>query len=194
MKKIVILLLVLFAAFKLYQYYNGKFSKPEPPRIQTQSPETQTSMRVTSSAFENNQAIPGLYSCDGQNVNPPLSFLDVPSSAVSLVLIMEDPDVPQNIRPDRLFVHWVVFNVQTTAAGFNQDQAPPGILGNNSAGKAAYTGPCPPKGEHRYFFKLYALDIMLNLSQGATKEQVVAAMQGHILAQAELLGRFERNR
>lgn len=149
-------------------------------------------MNITSSAFLNNQEIPKVYSCDGENINPPLEFIDVPEDAKSLVLIMDDPDVSKNLKPDGMFDHWVVFNIPPEINSMDEGEEPMGVVGQNSAGGAGYTGPCPPDRKHRYFFKLFALDSLLSLSSEATKKDVEKAMEGHVLEKAELMGVYER--
>ncbi|MDE3046296.1 MAG: YbhB/YbcL family Raf kinase inhibitor-like protein [Verrucomicrobiota bacterium] len=149
-------------------------------------------MHLTSSAFPAEGKIPSLYTCEGKNINPPLEFHDVPAAAKALVLLMDDPDVPRDRRPDGMWDHWVVFNIPPATRSIAEHTPPPGIQGANTDGKNSYYGPCPPDREHRYFFKLYALDTLLHLAPGATKKQVEHAMQGHILAQAELMGRYEK--
>lgn len=147
-------------------------------------------MQITSDAFKTGTFIPSLYTCEGKNSHPPLKFHNVPKEAKTLVLIMDDPDVPASIRPERMYDHWIVFNIPSTTQGI--DEEIPGVEGRNTGGKNGYTGPCPPFGCHRYFFKLYALDTALKLAAGATKPEVEKAMEGHILAQAELMGRYEK--
>ncbi len=149
-------------------------------------------MQLTSSAFAEKQSIPVRYSRGGDNTNPPLSIHDVPPEAKSLVLIMYDPDVPTDLRPDGNFDHWVVFNIPPQTIEITEAQNPPGMLGVNTRGESSYTGPNPPYGEHRYFFKLYALDILLDLPAGANRQHVEFAMQGHILAEAELIGKYKK--
>lgn len=145
-------------------------------------------MKLASSAFEHQQQIPDKYTCKGANVNPPLQFLEVPEQAKSLVLILDDPDAPVG-----LWVHWVVFNMDPQTLGIEEDRKPShGIQGMTSFGNTHYGGPCPPSGTHRYFFKLYALDTLLNLTESADKEAVEKAMQGHILDQAELIGLYSK--
>ncbi len=152
-------------------------------------------LSITSSAFSENGSIPEKYTCDSENVNPPLSISGVPPGAQSLTLIMDDPDIPQAVK-DRMhidvFDHWVVFNIPPDTNGITASSTPPGVQGANSIGKAEYTGPCPPDREHRYFFKLYALDVMLPLSSGASPATVEQAMQGHIMESAELVGLYNR--
>lgn len=151
-------------------------------------------MRVTSRAFADGERIPTQFSCEGQDMNPPLSFHEVPSEAKSLVLIMDDPDVPEFVRKDRMWDHWVVFNIPASVTEVKENSQPPGVAGKNTSGGLNYQGPCPPDREHRYFFKLYALDQELFLKEGATKKEVEVAMEGHILAKAELMGRYTHNR
>lgn len=154
-----------------------------------------TSMEITSTAFTDGGLIPQKYTCNGDNVNPPLTFSGVPSQSVSLVLLMDDPDVPTDLRPDGNFDHWVAFNIPPKKAGIAEGTNPgQSIIGKNSRGENAYTGPCPPDREHRYFFKLYALDIKLDLDRNATKQDVLNAMEGHIDDQAVLMGRYDQPR
>lgn len=147
-------------------------------------------MQLTSSAFHSNGSIPPKHTCDGEDVSPELFFAHVPAEAQSLVLIMDDPDVPRHLRADGMWDHWVVFNIPPHTTHISENTNPHGTLGKNSWGDNRYQGPAPPDREHRYFFKLYALDTKLSLPQGATKHAVEQAMQGHILAQAELMGRY----
>ncbi len=152
-------------------------------------------MKLTSPAFEHNGKIPSRYTCDGANVNPPLKIEDIPSTAKSMVLIMDDPDIPQLVKDKygiQVWDHWVVFNIPSATKEFIEGQVPSGIQGKNTGGKNAYGGPCPPDREHRYFFKLYALDTLLNLPAGVTKAEVEKAMEGRILAKIELVGRYKR--
>ncbi len=152
-------------------------------------------MQLTSTAFEHAGKIPGKYTCDEDNTNPPLVIGGVPANAKSLALIMDDPDIPNFVKERNnieVWDHWIVFNIPPDTKELAEGQRPPGIQGKNTGGKNAYSGPCPPDREHRYFFKLYALDTMLNLPEGISKKQVEEAMQGHIIAQVELMGRYER--
>ncbi|MBI2087034.1 MAG: YbhB/YbcL family Raf kinase inhibitor-like protein [Candidatus Zambryskibacteria bacterium] len=153
-------------------------------------------MRLSSSAFEHNASIPVKYTCDGEKVtNPPLSISGVPAEAKTLALIMDDPDVPKQLRPDGVFDHWVLFNIPPATQEIPEGGGT-GTPGANTAGGSAYVGPCPPSqyepSEHRYIFKLYALDAVLNIEPGAAKKEVLEAMQNHILAEAELIGRYRR--
>ena len=151
------------------------------------------SLQLTSDAFVNGQSIPAKYSCIGKNISPALTWTEPPAGTQSFALIMDDPDAP-----GRTWVHWVLFNIPAGARSLQEDLPITGknvdpnaiYVGNNSSGATAYQGPCPPSGTHRYFFKLYALDTVINLLPGATKEQLLYAMDGHILALTELMGSF----
>jgi len=143
------------------------------------------SLNVSSPAFKDKDAIPARYTCQGQNVNPPLAITDIPEGAKSLVLIIEDPDAP-----GATFDHWVVWNIRPV--GLIEENTAPGVQGANSTGKNAYMGPCPPSGSHRYFFKIYALDSMLDLPPGSDKKAVEKAMKDHILGEGKLLGLYEK--
>ncbi|MFO7913857.1 MAG: YbhB/YbcL family Raf kinase inhibitor-like protein [Desulfotignum sp.] len=149
-------------------------------------------MKLTSSAFVQGEKIPSKYTCDGDNVNPPLEITGVPHEAKSLVLIMDDPDVPKNLREDGMWDHWVVFNIPPDTAAIAENSEPSGTAGVGTNGKTGYAGPCPPDREHRYFFKLFALDTQLDLPEKSTKADVENAMPGHVLSHAELMGTYER--
>ena len=150
-------------------------------------------MKLESPVFEHEGIIPAKYTCDGGNINPPLKISEVPEGAKSLVLIMDDPDVPKNLRPDGMWDHWLVWNIPPATMEIPEGQEPAGVVGKNTGGSFGYRGPCPPDREHRYFFKLYALDTMFDLSpETTTKSDLEAAMQKHILSQAELRGRYNR--
>lgn len=145
----------------------------------------------SSSAFGYGQPVPAVYTCKGRDISPPLQWSDLPAGTKSLALIMDDPDAPMGT-----WVHWVIYNIPPTRNGLEeaipaQERLADGSLqGKNSWRRIGYGGPCPPSGTHRYYFRLYALDSTLSLAPGASKEQVLAAMQGHILAQAEWMGTF----
>lgn len=152
-------------------------------------------MKLSSPVFEHNGKIPSKYTCDGFSVNPELRISDAPQDAKSLVLLMDDPDIPGFVKEKfevEVWVHWIVFNIPPDTAIIAEDARSIGIFGKNTRGNNTYGGPCPPDREHRYFFKLYALDTMLLLSEGSSKADVEKAMQGHIIAQTELIGRYER--
>lgn len=149
-------------------------------------------MNLTSPAFTEGGKIPTKYTCEGENINPELNISGVPKNAKTLVLIMDDPDVPEFVRKDRMYDHWVVFNIPPNTTRIPERSQPPGTPGKNTGGGLGYTGPCPPDREHRYFFKLYALGCELTLPKGSTKHDVENAIKGHILAQTQLMGRYEK--
>jgi Raf kinase inhibitor-like YbhB/YbcL family protein len=145
-------------------------------------------MKLTSPAFENNGNIPSKYTCDGEDTSPELVIEGVPENAKSLALIVDDPDAPAGT-----WVHWLAWNIVPDTGKISEGSVPGGVTqGTNDFGKPDYGGPCPPSGTHRYFFKLYALDITLDLPQGVTKQQLEQAMQGHVLEQATLTGLYQR--
>ena len=152
-------------------------------------------MIITSTVFTEGGNIPIQYTCDGVDRSPPLAWSAVPQAAQSLALINDDPDAPMGT-----WVHWVVINIPPAMSGFEEavssdSLAQQGVVeGMTDFGRRGYGGPCPPSGTHRYYFKLYALDTALNLGPEATKKQVESAMQGHILEQAQLMGRYTRRR
>jgi len=153
-------------------------------------------LTLTSSAFKAGGGIPSSYTCEGENLSPPLAWDGVPAGTKSLALVIDDPDAPDPSAPKRVWVHWILYNLPANASGLaeNADKAglPAGAArGVNDAKKTSYGGPCPPIGRHRYFHKLYALDTMLDLAQ-PTKAELEAAMQGHVLAQAELIGTYQK--
>jgi Raf kinase inhibitor-like YbhB/YbcL family protein len=152
------------------------------------------SMKLTSPAFKEGGKIPSKYTCQGENINPELQISGVPSGAKSLALIMYDPDVPEFIRKDKMWDHWVVFNIPPSTTDIPENTQPSGTPGKNTSGKLTYQGPCPPDREHRYFITLYALDTELKLPQGASKKDVENAIQGHIIAQTQLMGKYEMHR
>lgn len=150
-------------------------------------------MRIESSAFPDGGAIPRQFTCDGRDASPSLSWSGAPPGAKSLALICDDPDAPAGV-----WVHWVLFDLPPATA--NLPEAVPttpklasgGVQGKNDFGNIGYGGPCPPGGTHRYEFKLYALDTDIKLPAGATKAQLVKAMEGHVLAEAKLTGKYTR--
>ncbi|MFV2064451.1 MAG: YbhB/YbcL family Raf kinase inhibitor-like protein [Chloroflexota bacterium] len=143
-------------------------------------------MRLTSSAFEHEGVIPERYTCDGLDVSPPLTLRDIPGAAVTLVLVMDDPDAPGGT-----WDHWIAYDIPTDR------EIPEGVTalgtgGKNSWGRTAYGGPCPPSGTHRYVFSVYALDSELGFGVGAGKAAILDALSGHVLAEARLLGHYGR--
>jgi Raf kinase inhibitor-like YbhB/YbcL family protein len=146
-------------------------------------------MEIQSPAFEQHKPIPAKYTCEGQNVSPPLSIRDIPSGTKSLALIMDDPDAPMGT-----FDHWIVWNLPADTKILDEGASFPN-QGKNHFKEVRYGGPCPPKGSnpHRYFFKLFALDGMIDLPKGSSKDQLEDAMEGHIIGKAELVGTYQRN-
>jgi Raf kinase inhibitor-like YbhB/YbcL family protein len=161
--------------------------------VETPLVEMEATMKLTSSAFTQGQPIPAKFSCKGDDVSPALAWDEPPAGAQSLALIMDDPDAPMGT-----WVHWVLFNLPASARGLPEGVpttaalADGSVQGLTSARGHGYHGPCPPSGTHRYFFKLYALDTVLTLTDKADKKALLAAMEGHILAQAELMGTFSK--
>ena len=144
-------------------------------------------MEISSPEFQDHKLIPAKFTCEGEDINPALVIQDVPLAAQSLALIVDDPDAPMGT-----WVHWVVFDMPILAK--IEENSIPGKQGVNTAGNQNYHGPCPPSGTHRYFFKLCALDTRLNLQAGISKGQLEKTMQGHILAQAQLVGLYKKNK
>ena len=153
-----------------------------------QQPETSLeykALMVSSKAFGAGGIIPLRYTCDGLNVNPPIDIGDVPAEAKSIALIVEDPDAPGGT-----WLHWLVWNIPIKHHILESEA--PGSQGLNDFRKKSYGGPCPPTGTHRYYFKVYALDDLLDLAEGATREALEAAMRDHIIAYGELMGVYKR--
>jgi Raf kinase inhibitor-like YbhB/YbcL family protein len=156
-------------------------------------------LTISSTAFSSGQAIPRQYTCDGDDRSPPLAWAGVPANAKSLVLIVDDPDAPDPKAPKMTWVHWVLYDIPPSASSL-AEAVEPGDLpkgareGLNDWKRTGYGGPCPPVGRHRYFHKLYALDVTLGDLGRPTKARLEAAMKGHIVAQAELVGTYQRGR
>lgn len=152
-------------------------------------------IQISSGAFANEGFIPQKYTCDGENISPPLTWKNIPSGTKSIAIINDDPDAPVGT-----WVHWVIYNIPPNISGLPEgikpiEKLPDGTMqGRNSWGKIGYGGPCPPSGVHRYFFKIYALDKMLDLKPGATKEELLKAMKGHILAEGQFYGKYSRKK
>lgn len=145
-------------------------------------------MKIISSAFKNKEKIPAKYTCDGENINPPLEFIDVPKNAQSLALICNDPDAPAGN-----WVHWTLWNIDPKTSDVAENSIPENAVeGITDFGRPGYGGPCPPSEVHRYFFKLYAIDIILDLQKDASAEELEKAMAGHVLKEAELIGLYSR--
>ncbi|MFC1703277.1 YbhB/YbcL family Raf kinase inhibitor-like protein [Candidatus Omnitrophota bacterium] len=151
-------------------------------------------LELTSLAFNNTEVIPKQYTCQGQDISPPLRWSGTPEGVKSFALISDDPDAPMGT-----WVHWVLYDIPAATTELPEEVAMTLVLADGSKqgmtdfGRVGYGGPCPPPGKyHRYFFKLYALDTMLNVNAGITKEELLGKMQGHILAEAKLMGRYKR--
>ncbi len=181
----IITAIIIVVPLVSYYYFQQRSGKD----VKLQSPFTKEfRMQLTSSAFDYGKPIPSKYTCDGENINPPLTIKDVPEEARSLVLIVDDPDAPMGT-----FTHWTVWNIDPAITLIPEGWVPEGAVeGKTSFGRMGYGGPCPPSGTHRYFFKLYALDKELILDPSADVRELELAMQGHILAQAELMGTYSR--
>jgi hypothetical protein len=161
--------------------------------------EATMSLTLTSPAFADRHEIPVDYTCEGADISPALQWSGVPPGTQSLALIVDDPDAPDPAAPKMTWVHWVLYNLPPNstqlAEGITSDELPPGTLeGKNDWKRTGYGGPCPPIGRHRYFFKLFALDTVLPDLKHPTKAQLEQAMQGHILAQAQLMGTYQKIR
>ncbi len=159
----------------------------EGPESEPGAREKEGAMELKSSAFENGGRIPALYTCDGDDISPPLQITGVPQEAESLALVMDDPDAPEGT-----FDHWIVWNIPADTTAVPEGKEPKGVVGRNGFGNLGYGGPCPPRGTHSYRFKLYALDAALDLTPGSSKKRLEKAMRGHILAEALLEGRYSR--
>ena len=154
-------------------------------------------LKLVSSAFAQNGEIPAKYTCEGQDISPPLAWSDMPPGTKSFALVVDDPDAPDPAAPKLTWVHWVLYNIPPNATGLAEavKQLPAGTLeGRNDWKRTGYGGPCPPIGRHRYFHKLYALDTVLADLGQPTKSKLEAAMQSHVLARAELIGTYQKRK
>lgn len=176
MKSLCIKLLLLLLAF--FPFSQSQFMEAT----------AMSTMKISSPAFRHNEPIPSKFTCDGADGNPALVIENIPAGAKTLALIMDDPDAPRGT-----WVHWVVWNINPKIREIRESAVPDGgKQGVNDFRKHDYGGPCPPSGTHRYFFKLYALDMALDLGPNATKAQLEAAMKNHVIAQAEMIGLYTR--
>ncbi|MEA1925668.1 MAG: YbhB/YbcL family Raf kinase inhibitor-like protein [Patescibacteria group bacterium] len=147
-------------------------------------------MKIFSPSFENNESMPIRYTCDSRNINPSLVIKDVPENTQSLVLIVDDPDAPS-----KAWTHWTVWNIDPRIGRIEEGSVPEGAIeGGTDFGVIGYGGPCPPSGEHHYYFRLYALDCVLDLKSGAPRDQLDEAMTGYVIDDAELMGLYSRSR
>jgi Raf kinase inhibitor-like YbhB/YbcL family protein len=177
---------------------NAPTNQTGPTAIGNESPIEQTggekmTITVNSTTFQDGGMIPSQYTCDGPNISPPIEWAGLPTAAETIALICDDPDAPAKV-----WVHWVAFDVPATRSGLPEAVPPEGTIpgggrqGANDFGKVGYGGPCPPSGTHRYYFKVYALDTQLDLDSTTTKDRLLRAMEGHVLAQGQLIGRYRR--
>jgi len=144
-------------------------------------------MKITS-VFENNSKIPSKYTCDGNNISPPLEISEIPENAKTLAIIVDDPDAPMGT-----WLHWAIWNIEVNKSSISISEGEaPGTQGETNSGGVEYSGPCPPRGTHRYFFKVYALNATLDLEEGASKKELENAMQEHILDKAEIIGLYSK--
>jgi Raf kinase inhibitor-like YbhB/YbcL family protein len=146
-------------------------------------------LKISSAAFENNGEIPKNYTCDGANINPPLKIESAPSNTKSLALVFDDIDAPRGT-----YVHWILWNIGPIINEIKENSVPEGaVQGMNDFKKRYYGGPCPPRRAHKYVFRIYALDTLLNLNHNSTKKDLERAMEGHIISRAQLMGVYKRN-
>ncbi|MDO8572664.1 MAG: YbhB/YbcL family Raf kinase inhibitor-like protein [bacterium] len=147
-------------------------------------------MEIHSPIFKSGDDIPPQYTCDGEDINPPLTFDAIPVDAKSLVIIMDDPDSPTGT-----WTHWLLWNISPNTKEIGEGSVPRGaVQGGTTFGASGYGGPCPGHGKHRYFFKCYALDVVLDIPEGSKKEILMESMKGHILAEAEMYGCYQRKK
>lgn len=176
-----VLLFIVFAAAAWLVI--NRPAKPKEEKV-----EVNNSLTVTSQAFENGKTIPSKYTCDSENVNPPINIVGVTNNVKSLVLIMEDPD-----SPGKVWNHWLIWNINPASINIPENNVPSGaVQGKNDFGQNKYGGPCPFMGTHRYFFKVYALDTTLNLTEGASRSELDQAISSHIIATGELMGTYKK--
>jgi len=165
--------------------------------IDTEPRSSAMTLKVTSSAFQQGGSIPAKYTCEGQDVSPPLAWTGAPGNIKSYALIVDDPDAPDPAKPQRVYVHWVLYNIPATSTSLPENASKSGlpkgaVQGKNDWGKPEYGGPCPPIGRHRYFFKLYALDTTLTGLSSPAKPDLEKAMKGHVLDSGELMGTYQK--
>lgn len=192
--KVVLLGLIMIASLLACSNRSGSSAgKPTTQNQNQDQSQNAKEIKLTSTAFKEGEPIPRQYTCNGVNVSPPLEWSGVPKSARTLVIIADDPDAPSGT-----WVHWVLYNLPADNIGMvenlpaTDELRAGGFQGKNDFGKTGYGGPCPPSGTHRYFFKIYALDSELPLKAGATKAEVEKAMEGHVVAQGQLMGTYRK--
>ncbi len=175
----------------------SSLSASEPAATDTEPRSSTMTLKVTSSAFQQGGSLPAKYTCEGQDVSPPLAWSGAPGNIKSYALIVDDPDAPDPAKPQRVYVHWVLYNVPASSTSLPENASKSGlpkgaVQGKNDWGKAEYGGPCPPIGRHRYFFKLYALDTTLAGLSSPAKADLEKAMKGHVLDSGELMGTYQK--
>lgn len=201
MKKSIFVAILIVIGVALFVYVR-EAKAPEDGQLPNNN---STKMKLESLAFKEGEFIPSKYTCDELNISPPLSISNVPENAKSLVLIMDDPDVPKERRPEGYFDHWVIYNIPTTVKELSEgafnlgNMNDSGTQGLNGRGESSYTGPCPPTEfnptTHRYFFKLYATDLpTLQFIKAPTKGEVMTAIESHIIEEATLMGLYDRTK
>ena len=179
----IVLIIAIGAALYYYLKHNPYFNNQP-----VSGNGTPTSMNISSSAFKNEQPIPSKYTCDGENISPPLTISNAPYGAKSLAIVMEDPD-----SPNKNFTHWVMFNIDPYLTNIPENFSSQNVtLGHNDFGNLGYGGPCPQSGMHMYKIEVYALNTILLLQKGASKQDLLNNMQGHIIEQAETLGSYKK--
>jgi Raf kinase inhibitor-like YbhB/YbcL family protein len=188
MKKIIAAFLILALLAIIFVLFNRNTKKDTGIMKFSDLPTPAVTMKISSSAFDNRGSIPPKYTCDGENINPPLSFSEVPQDAKSLALIVDDPDAPVGT-----FTHWIIWNINPHTLQVPEGQVPQDAqVGVNDFGKNSYGGPCPPSGVHRYQFRLYALDTILQLPANSKRSDLERTMDGHILQELVLTGLYQR--
>lgn len=205
MNKLPIVIIVLVLVLGAYAVYMNRAEAPsDEVSLSGGNEDNMPKMTLESLVFKEGEFIPSKYTCDGENISPPLTIKNIPEGTKSLVLLMDDPDVPKERRPEGYFDHWVIYNIPTTINSFAEGQyslgnnmVDSGVQGLNGRGDASYTGPCPPTEfqptTHRYFFKLYAIDLpKLDFAKSPSKNEVLEAIQGHIVEETSLMGRYDR--
>ncbi|MGC9031552.1 MAG: YbhB/YbcL family Raf kinase inhibitor-like protein [Minisyncoccia bacterium] len=189
-KFLIILILLLFLIFILFLYFNKnlKYNKKRFVENNFNNKNIQQNMKISSPNFTNLGYIPTKFTCDGENINPTLIFENIPENTKSLVLIVDDPDAPTG-----RWIHWLLWNIDPNIKEIESGKTPPkSTSGKNDFGNLNYGGPCPPSGTHRYYFKLYALDNILNLKEGSNVKELEKLIAGHIIEKAELIGLYKR--
>lgn len=190
MKKHIFLVFVILIFFYSCQNKNPELIKKEQIR---EKEKEKTEMKITSTSFKEGEMIPSKYTCDGENISPQLLWTDLPANTKSLALISDDPDAPSGD-----WVHWVVYDIPSNVNELKENFPKEKSLsdgtkqGINDSRKTGYNGPCPPSGTHRYYFKLYALNVLLNEDAGLTKKELLKAMDGYIIAEALLMGKYKK--